>query len=280
MTEPISILVHWICEREEIRRRKAAGTPRPWTTDPILHEWRFCNVDRNDDRETKWIFENIIVPNDTMPTLWFNLVIARMINWSPALKQIGYFSEWKAARFIDAVEAMQARDEKVYTGAYMIPAGPPGEPKHRWLAHTLFQDLWMRRHLPQHEWSCEQWAEFLQKSDGLGPFLANQIVTDMKYSHHLRNASDWDTFVLAGPGTMRGMNRLSEQPLDKQWDQGKARQFLLELRSLLLSWPQLSWADDVFLDLNNLSNCMCEFDKYCRVLNGEGKPRARYQERA
>lgn len=29
-------------------------------------------------------------------------------------------------------------------------------------------------------------------------------------------------------------------------------------------------------DLNNLANCLCELDKYCRVKLGEGKPRSKY----
>ncbi len=279
MTEPLDTLIYWINERESIRRKKDAGLPRPWTTDPILNEWRFCNVDRNEDRETKWIFENIITKHDKSPVLWFNLVIARMINWSPALKKIGYFDLWYPLQFIGEIERMQQAEEKVYTGAYMIPAGPSGVSKHRWLANDLFTPLWTDMH--QFEWaqSCADWAECLRKYDGLGPFLANQIITDMKYSHHLKDAADWDTFVLAGPGTMRGLNRLTGNPLDMQWKQEDANSSLRFLRTTLARIPSLDWAHEVFMDLNNLSNCMCEFDKFLRVKNGEGKPRARYQER-
>jgi hypothetical protein len=161
----------------------------------------------------------------------------------------------------------------------MIPAGPSGVSKHRWLANDLFTPLWLAQESIKPGWSCSHWAEFLGKWNGLGPFLVNQIITDMKYSHHLKDAADWDTFVLAGPGTMRGLNRLHGRPLDQQWKQNDAQEALRKLRLELSYERELEWALEVFTDLNNLANAMCEFDKFLRVKNGEGKPRARYQER-
>ena len=40
-------------EGERIRYRRMAGEPYPWTTDPVLREWRFCNVHREHDRTTE-----------------------------------------------------------------------------------------------------------------------------------------------------------------------------------------------------------------------------------
>jgi hypothetical protein len=87
-------LRHWMDERERVRLLKESGTPRPWTADPVIAEWRFCNVNRCDDRETRWIFKHICAEHATSPVLWFNLAIARFINWSPTLACLGYFDEW------------------------------------------------------------------------------------------------------------------------------------------------------------------------------------------
>ena len=46
-------------ERYQIKLRREAGHPRPWTKDPIFNEWRFTNVHREDDRTTVWFRENI-----------------------------------------------------------------------------------------------------------------------------------------------------------------------------------------------------------------------------
>jgi alpha-glutamyl/putrescinyl thymine pyrophosphorylase clade 1 len=40
--------IYFITEREQIRRRREAGEPKPWTTDPILRDFSFCNVQREE----------------------------------------------------------------------------------------------------------------------------------------------------------------------------------------------------------------------------------------
>jgi transposase-like protein len=70
------------------------------------------------------------------------------------------------------------------------------------------------------------------------------------------------------------LNRLHALPLTKAWTAAEASRVLQALRGRVISdAPHYA---EVLRDINNLSNCMCEFDKYLRVLNGEGKPRARY----
>lgn len=269
-------LVHWIRERENIRRLKESGRPRPWTSDPILREWRFCNVNRCDDTVTRWIFEHIIAPHRDSPTLWFNLVIARLVNWPASLAALGYFDEWMEgdeARFIRVLNELRG---KVWTGAYMIPAGPAGVDKATYLAEgTLFQlwDLYDCGHAPT-DGRCDSWATFIEQAQSMGGFLTNQVVTDMKYSPVLAHAPDRETFVIAGPGTMRGLSRLCGRDLGAGWRREEAAAQLATMRRLVIdAEPAIG---ETMRDLNNLSNCMCEFDKYERVRLGEGKPRARY----
>ena len=50
---PLNRLVYFITEREAIRLKKEAGEPKPWTSDPILQQYRFCNVRRMDDKVSK-----------------------------------------------------------------------------------------------------------------------------------------------------------------------------------------------------------------------------------
>ena len=268
-------LRHWMDERDRVRRLKEAGALRPWTADPIIAEWRFCNVNRCDDRETKWIFTHIIDVHATSTVLWFNLCIARFLNWSPTLAQVGYFDVWHRDRFVAAIEARQAAKEKVYTGAYMIPAGPAGTLKHAYLADAVFTQLWsLRGYAPCAGSTCEQWNLFLRQAPLMGDFLRNQIITDMRYTRHLCDAVDWETFILPGPGTQRGLSRLHGLPVNASWSVTEASASLQALRRrIVVEAPQYT---EILRDINNLSNCMCEFDKYLRVLNGEGKPRARY----
>ena len=49
----------FVGERESIRLQKEAGEPGPWTNDEVLRVNHFTNVNRNDDRGTKLLFEKI-----------------------------------------------------------------------------------------------------------------------------------------------------------------------------------------------------------------------------
>jgi len=76
-------LLYCIGEREAVRRRHDADEPRPWTKDQIFHEWSFTNVRREDDRVTKWIFNNWLLPHATDVDVWFAMAVARFVNWAP-----------------------------------------------------------------------------------------------------------------------------------------------------------------------------------------------------
>lgn len=264
-------LMHWIRERERIRIAKDACKPWPWTADPILREWRFCNVNRCDDTVTRWIFEHVIALHRDSPTLWFNLTIARLINWPDSLQALGYFDAWDPERF---VAGLQGRKGKVWTSAYMIPAGPEGIPKARYLADVTLSSLWDARSRCPIDGRCNSWGRFLELARGIGGFLANQIVTDVKYSPALEHAPDWSTFVIAGPGTSRGLNRIFRRKLGAGWRREDAARRLVELRDAVVEAEPSMVV--IMRDLNNLSNSLCEFDKYERVRNGEGHPRVRY----
>ena len=53
MTMDTARLLYWMAERERIRLRPQAGQPAPWSNDPILRDWSFTNVRREDDRVTR-----------------------------------------------------------------------------------------------------------------------------------------------------------------------------------------------------------------------------------
>lgn len=276
----LSLLAHWISEREMIRMKKQINAPRPWSDDKIMCEWRWCNVDRNDDRETRWIHKNLI---KGAPTDWFNLVIARFINWSPTLTEIGYITEWSPTFFCRVIRSRMDRAEKVYTGAYMIRAGTGADAlksKELYLCDRVFTPLWERRDDCRHLSTCLGWQTFFSGTFGMGDFMMNQVITDVKYSHHCPRglAQDWSTFCLCGPGTLRGLNRVFGRDKEAGWKSGEDHCHLLNLRDWLLAdGLEGTRIGKCFDDLNNVANCLCEFDKYMRLLNSEGEPRSKYK---
>lgn len=274
-------LWHWVRERERIRERKARGDALPWTQDPILAAYRFCNVRREDDRGTIWVREHVREPFADHPQLWLMLCICRQINWPDTLAElIATRGAWpdahdfSPARITVVLEDRKRRGEKIYTGAYMISAPPTkGANKQAYIAESVIGDLWERRVLfDEHgSWySMEQTHQRIMGSKGWGPFMAYQAVVDMRFTRLLDQAEDRATWAAAGPGTLRGLNRLHGRDVDFALRQ---RQALAEMREI---YEIARGKTGVEMDLSDVPNILCETDKYLRVRTGQGRPRAMY----
>lgn len=276
-------LFYWVRERERIRVLKDSGRPQPWTNDEILATYRFCCVRREDDRVTVWVRENIRKPFADHPYLWLMLCIARQINWPDTLAElIANGAAWPndyafvPSLITDSLNARQARGDKIYTGAYMISAPPTkGADKQQYIAETVIGDLWRRRetfkdHFIRDHRTLQRTHELITRSNGWGQFMAYQAVVDMRFTRLLDRAEDISTWAAAGPGTIRGLNRLHGRKVDAALSQGQA---LAEMRAI---YKVVQQEAGVAMDFSDVPNILCETDKYLRVKNGEGKPRALY----
>lgn len=265
--------------REAIRVAKDRGDAPPWTSDPILATYRFCNVRREDDRVTLWIDAHIRKPYPDHPYLWLMLCIARQINWPDTLAELIEAGAWPDGEddpcpaIARVLNARKARGDKVYTGAYMIAApAEKGADKQTYIAGTVIGALWKRRTMFD-RWSratLQGTHELITRSNGWGPFMAYQAVVDMRFTSLLRNAGDVASWAAAGPGTIRGLNRIHGRPTDAALCQEDA---LGEMRAI---WKVVRQETGVDMDFSDVPNILCETDKYLRVKNGEGKPRALY----
>ena len=279
--------IYWIKERESIRIRKEQNQLMPWTRDPILRSYRFCNVRREDDTVTRWIADNVRDRFAGHENLWLALCLCRIVNWPPTLKYLmlnrddkvawpcfdGFDPKWLEA----ALYQRTARGEKAFTGAYIIPTGEKGESKAHFVAHTMIGALWSRRSRARFRLAFSDPVprlaivhQMLQEYQGWGPFLSYQAVVDMRFTELLSEAADVQTWAAAGPGTIRGLNRVAGRSIDFPLGQNQACNEIVAL------WSRLVNDSEVEMDLSDVPNVMCEVDKYLRVKNGEGKPRARY----
>lgn len=274
-----SPLWYWVAEREQIRIRKDRGDTPPWTTDPILATYRFCNVRREDDRGTVWIRKNVREPFADDPLLWLMLCICRQINWPETLNELIVLDAWPSGNTFDPVAMGQAlnrrknRGEKVYTGAYIISSPvAKGADKQTYIAETVIGALWCRR-AEFTQWgvaTLQSTHAKLTQSNGWGNFMAYQAVVDMRFTDLLRGARDVHEWAAAGPGTLRGLNRVHGRLVNAPLSQAQA---LIEMREIYAVAAQET---GVVMDFSDVPNILCETDKYLRVKLGEGKPRALY----
>ena len=268
-------LIYWITEREEIRRNKEAGAPRPWTNDYILAAYRFCNVNRDDDTVTKWIHENWSIPHFEHQGLAFALTMARMVNLPSTLEALGYPMFWDRKHFIDTIRDLKADGAKVWTSAYMITGGysAGGEDKETITARVLDQVHEKLLSRPVHYKDTLAIVADRIKSPGIGTFLSAQVVADLKRTPQLWSAPDWMTWCGVGPGSTIGLNILNGRPITATI---KDKQFIDEVamvRELIKTETGLN------LCAQNTQNCLCEFNKYYRAKYMGYRPKSRYTPR-
>jgi hypothetical protein len=272
-------LMHWIREREDIRLRRANGDPPPWTDDPILREWSFCNVRREDDRTTRWISANWRIPHADDPDLWFAMCAARFVNFPDTLAELGYPVPWEPQHFLAVLNGRKARRAKCFGPAYNISNGGSTAAKAEHLVQKVFAPLWgpltRRRLRPRDDDSLHSFYARLRDMPGLGSFMSAQVVADVKYVPPLRNSRDWLKFAAPGPGSERGLNRVLGRPVNTSWrDDDAWRSAFRQMRETIM--PDLEHIGLGDLHAQDLQNCLCEFDKYERVRLDEGKPKRRF----
>src|SRR5581483_3362474 len=261
-------------ERETVRRAKEAGLPKPWSADPLLQGYRWCNVSRMDDRVSRELMDGWYC--EAPPAVQLAaVVLARMVNWPQALLDATGGKPFCLAdlpRVREALKARAAAGLKVFTGAYIVP-GVPGESKvdsvcdlAGVIAHTAAEAL-----QPTLRATWEQ----LIRWQGLGGFLAGQITADLAYLAAGRAWPDRFAWAPVGPGSARGINRLLGRPKDKavtqaQFD-GELAAYMALMRATI---PEID--RDRSLGAQDYQSTLCEFDKYRRLELGEGTVRARY----
>jgi hypothetical protein len=288
-------LFAFIKARELIRLARAAGKPKPWTKDPILQSYRFCNVRREDDTVTQWIKRNWRDPFTGDPNVWFAMVVARLVNWPDTLNGLSAAVmdgggadrkvKWSHREFVKEMHARKNNGLKAFSGAYIVSTNGRTMDKAEYLAEHVLSPLWeaRKKFAPSEIFKDDQptivgqLGELffrLNEFNGMGSFMAAQVVADVKFTAPYLKARDWLTFAESGPGSRRGLNRVAGNDVDQSWsgDSWNRTHSILceELRPLVerQGWSALS-AQDV-------QNCLCEFDKYERVRLGQGKPRSSY----
>lgn len=245
--------------------------PPPWTDDEILQNWRFCNVRREDDKVTRWIAANWRT-HDT-PDLWFAMCVARFINRIETLDKLGFPVPWESGNYLKQIKELMKGKEAVWGNAYIVSTNGNAMAKDRYIVNHVLSPLWLKKDMlrPTAGDTLATYAGKLMAQHGLSGFMAGQVVADIKYVHPLKKAVDWNTWAISGPGSKRGMNRLKGRDPQHPTKEAEWRTALLSLQNLVNQE-----LPDMQLHAQDLQSCLCEFDKYERILWGEGRPKQRY----
>jgi hypothetical protein len=270
-------------ERHAIYLRRAEGQPWPWTEDEILKTYKFTNIFRELDTGTIWYKENIREPYADDEELFFNTCMYRQFNYWPTADEIGYISTYKPQKLERKLRARKERGDKIFTSAHMI-TGTLGGDKITQVVHKVLFPLWEhRKDLQPQQGDTLESAYMRFKNPGFGPFIRYEVITDLRHTRYLENASDIMTWANAGPGAKRGIMRLcgirpytakAGAPSFKM--SGKPEFWNAFMQELLHASDKYLKDFMPAMEMRDIEHSLCEWDKWERARTGQGKPRQRY----
>jgi hypothetical protein len=282
----VTDLAKFIYARDQARLAKESGQPRPYTQDPIISQFRFCNMQREHDKVTKWIAENWRLPLAQLDdeNIWFWMLLARLVNVPETLAcltDMVMSGVWDEELFMQTMRNRLDSGDKAWSAAYIVSTNGYALDKEVYVGKFVLTPAWERRldfcPLLDEPMNLSLFCDKLRTLNGVSGFMAGQVIADAKYADPvLMQALDWHTFAVSGPGSRRGLNRVMDNNKDARWKEKKWYDVLQALRIETNDCLAMSFDCKHQYHAQDIQNCLCEFDKYERVRLGEGTPRQRY----
>lgn len=261
-------------KRQHLFMCRVAGTPPPWSDDPVIAAHRFTNAYRAADRVSQYLIRHVIYGGaHAVKEVFFRTLLFKLFNrietWEHLTSKLGA-PTWRGfnfERYARVLDAMIGRGERVYSAAYIMPSPAFGsERKHR--NHLRLLEHMMRDGAPRRiasARSLQEVFEILRGYPSLGDFLAFQFTIDLNYSAII-DFSEMD-FVVAGPGARDGIRKCFSDTGDLSGPDVirlVAERATTEFERLGLAFQTL-WGRP--LQLIDCQNLFCEVDKYARVVH-------------
>tara|TARA_R110000851_G_scaffold16046_2_gene52544 strand:+ start:35789 stop:36694 length:906 start_codon:yes stop_codon:yes gene_type:complete len=287
----------FVKEREQIRLRKEADLPYPWTEDQILRDFKFTNVHRHHDRTSRELREQFYNQNfmADRKTILMNAATFRYFGTYEFASALGWTpfdqmddDHWEKVK--DLAEERMFNKERVFTGAYVITNQGISAPKQEVVVEYFLKALHKKAEelseIARETDSWEQVATEMRKIQGFGGsgFMTKEILMDTTYANFWNHTlidhddgkftfpKDWNEWTPIGPGARRGAARVLGDDEAKQLKEDKAFSVIWSL------WfEREDHIPDIEMCLHDIQFQLCEFDKYERVRLGQGRPRSRYR---
>ncbi|KAJ7279035.1 hypothetical protein C8J57DRAFT_1305341 [Mycena rebaudengoi] len=261
----------WLAERKAIDDRRRQGVPAPWTSDPHLRYYKFCNAYRVLDKTSQFLVKEVIERGSQDPEeLLFRILLFNCFtkietwqllekSWAPSL-------------------AAQQHGFTPFTAAY-LKIGHKLDYADNHMRHLQLLQILMRD-LPDVLRDAKYAADVYEQIasyQGMAKFTTYQLMIGLSYSK-LLNFSGMD-FVVPGPGASSGLIKMFGQSVvrakaavpDIEADilRWMARTQRTHFARLGLEFSFLRGKDgrEIELDLADLEHAVCEVDKYARKVH-------------
>lgn len=297
-------LYNFIRRRYNIHLKKdVLGKPQPWTKDPVLQEFRFTNIRREHDRESKWLIKNISTnPDLSYEDKILNGILFRLYNkhqTSELIEMPFHFTkEWDPEWYRAVFEAAKKEDPHrvFFTSAFhttgmkmaMIKYVPEGvdftmaEIRVLYFLKRLYEDDFPSKiKLAKTQ---KDIFDTIKEYDGIGEFLGYQMFVDMTYIPEFPFSEN--EFTIAGPGCKMGLDYLFEDKAGMTYDEcvfwvrDNLERMFHEVLGKEWDCKKIFWdlpEEDRCFNVMSLENCFCELSKYIRAKTDTGRPRKKYR---
>ena len=261
-------------ERQNIFLKKEKGLPAPWTDDPILREYKFCNSYRVNDRVSQYLLKNVIYngQNYNSEDMLFRIILFKLFNkestWELLLKNFGDITlkNFNIKKYSKVLTEAINNKISIYNDAYISCATKAFGYNHKHDNHLALLDKMFNQDKIQDKiikcQTMEEAFNILKSYPLIGNFMAYQLVTDINYS----NVVNWseNEFTIAGPGSIRGIKKcfenkgnMTNEDIIKYMYNHQGEEF----KRLHLNFRRIGNRP---LQLIDCQNIFCELDKYLR----------------
>ena len=263
--------------RQEVFFQKIKNLPPPWSSDPILNTYKFCNAYRASDRVSQYLIKNVIYDNNRSQNeeeVILRILLFKIFNkietWEYLESQIGDYitlANFNLDTYSQILEEAMNCGYVIYTSAYMSCASKEfGYDKKHQNHLALIDKMVVQDRVVNSIVKAKKFADvfhIIQEYPLLGKFMAYQLATDINYSEIID--FDENSFTIAGPGAERGIDKCFIDTEGKTYadiihwiTENQEKEF----NRLGLNFQSLWGRPLQAIDCQNL---FCETDKYCRA---------------
>ncbi len=256
-------------ERLSIWQKKISNAPMPYTNDPILQRYRFCNVFREFDKQTIAIHTTLNPLRDDFPLWLLNMFYCRMVARPETIESVGLLS-FDPEKNRELYDRLMASSRPRYGTPYVFPVSTIQK------SSTPNRERFICEYLPSIMQKIAGEIESWRAMSVLGgvkrtlpvfgfnlEFLWTEVLIDIAYQYPDR--IDLFAAFPIGPGSIPTMQMIN----------GAADFVDLAMRLRSIPFETGITIDGVPLRLSveNWEGIGCEFRKYTNLRAGNGRKR-------
>jgi len=282
----------FIAERQSVwHKRVVLEQDPPWTDSEILNNYRFTNVYRELDPGTQYAIQDIMMRDESRKDRVFNVMIYRLIGRKETHQKLGFQSseEFDAEEFESKLKQRRESGKPVFTGAYMVSGYSQMESSDKVenitkLFERISQNFSETFDDMESADGPEDIYQVISSLPGFGNFLSYQVLVDLLYDLGEKNSvfeyshNEW---AKPGPGAKKGLKVLADNPDPDE--RLEIMEWLTQNQESAFSSRNLNFdylkgsEGRRLLSLADIQNCLCEFYKFHKIKNDEGRARRKFK---